>query len=122
MAVARWWERERQPERAAALYERAVPWLKGGEHWEWAAARYASLCRRAGRHQEAAIIWRELSEVGNRAAQLHMAKHLEHRTKEHAAALEAVEGLLQHARGEEEASLRHRAARISAKLIRTAQI
>ena len=53
VAVARWWERANDPDRAAVLYRGALPWLEGGDDWAWAAARHAALCKRSGERIEA---------------------------------------------------------------------
>jgi hypothetical protein len=48
-AVARWWERKGDRDRAAAFYENALPRLEGRRDWNWVAARYGLLLKRAGR-------------------------------------------------------------------------
>ncbi|MBF6600824.1 MAG: ribonuclease H-like domain-containing protein [Dehalococcoidia bacterium] len=116
-ALARWWEREGAPERARALYRRALPWLEGGDDWTWAAHRQARLSRRAGDHDEAAALWRALWARGDAAAGLALAKHLEHRAREYAGAAEITRALL--AGGAHDAGgLRSRLARIERKIVR----
>lgn len=114
-AVARWWEHEGDDERARTLYREALPWLEGGDDWRWAAARYASLCKRAGEREEAARVWRLLWEREDRAAGLELAKDLEHRCRAPGEAAAVVERLLDGARGAEAETLRHRLARLQRK-------
>lgn len=119
-ALARWWEREGELERARALYRRALPWLEGGDDWTWAAHRHARLSRRAGDHDEAAALWRALWAQGDATAGLALAKHLEHRAREYAGAADLTRALL--ARGAQDAgALRSRLARIEGKIARCAR-
>ncbi|HEX5479912.1 MAG TPA: ribonuclease H-like domain-containing protein [Dehalococcoidia bacterium] len=94
VALARWWERAGEPERAMALYRAALPWLEGGPDWPWAAQRQARLLRRAGSHSEAAALWRVLWAGGDADAGLALAKHLERRARDYAAAAEVTLALL----------------------------
>jgi uncharacterized protein YprB with RNaseH-like and TPR domain len=114
-AVARWWECERQPDRAAALYARALPGLAGERDWSWAAARYALLLKRAGRRREAADLWRELWAGGDRAAAVEIAKYLEHQARDLAAAEEVAAALLAGTPAAERAEVRRRLERIRRK-------
>ncbi len=115
-ALARWWERDGADDRALRLYRSALPWLEGGEDWAWAAHRHARLSRRAGMHAEAAALWVALWERGDAAAGLALAKHLEHRAREYAAAEAVTLRLLAAARGaEERAALAVRLGRLRRK-------
>lgn len=82
VSVARWWEAAGEPERAACLYRDALPWLRGGPDWAWAAARHAALCRRLHLRDEASGLWEELWQAGDSAAGLELAKHLEHHARD----------------------------------------
>ena len=94
VAVARWWERTGAPERALPLYRTALPWLSASDDWSWAAHRLARLLRRAGEHAEAAAILRRLWAAGDEAGGVALAKHLEHRERDHAAAVAITQRLL----------------------------
>ncbi|MEX2226070.1 MAG: ribonuclease H-like domain-containing protein [Dehalococcoidia bacterium] len=120
IAAARWWEYARRPERAIALYRAALPWLEGGDDWSWAAARHARLCKRAGLRHEAAPLWEQLWQRGDRMAGLELAKHREHRQRDAASAREVVLRLLDAAEGREEESLHNRLRRLERKLARSA--
>lgn len=113
VAVARWWERSRCPERALSLYRDALPWLEGGDDWAWAAARCARLLRRSGARDQAAALWARLWAQGDAAGGLELAKHLEHRARDFGGAAAITAALL--ARGED-AALRKRLYRIERKL------
>jgi uncharacterized protein YprB with RNaseH-like and TPR domain len=115
VALARWWERRGDEQRAMRLYRAALPWLDGDGAWPWAAARHARLCRRAGRRDEAAALWRALFERGDAAAGLALAKHLEHHERALGPAREAVESLLQLAAEDGKPALIHRLRRIESK-------
>ena len=118
VAVARWWEGHDDPGRAAALYRNALPWLEGSEHWHWATARLAGLCRRRGDRAEAGRLWRRLWHLGDRAAGLRLAIQLEHHDRNLSEAAALTECLLQDALGDERADLARRLGRLRAKLER----
>jgi uncharacterized protein len=120
VAVARWWERVGEADRAARLYRGALPWLEGGADWPWAAARHAGLCKRGGDRAEAARLWRDLWRDGDRTAGLELAKHLEHHARDLTAASEVTDALLIRAVGGERIALEHRLARIARKHARVA--
>ncbi|MBI5289202.1 MAG: ribonuclease H-like domain-containing protein [Chloroflexi bacterium] len=120
IAVARWWERAGESQRAMRLYGAALPWLEGGDDWAWAASRHAGLCKRHGPRAEAVEIWRRLWASGDRAAGLELAKYLEHRAKELEEAAGVVELLLRGARATETVDLSRRLARILRRLERRA--
>ena len=115
-AVARWWELEGDHARALPLYERALPWLEGGDDWAWVSGRFASLCRRFGRYAEAAAAWRALARTGDRAANLNLAKHLEHRERDFEGALDIVQWLQPGGTPEERAALELRERRLKRRL------
>jgi uncharacterized protein YprB with RNaseH-like and TPR domain len=112
VAVARWWEREGEEGVASALYRDALPWLQGGGDWQWAAARHARLCRRSGARDEASALWGELWAAGDRAAGLELAKHLEHHSRDLAAAERVTRGLLAGASDAERMTLTARMERL----------
>ena len=114
-AVARWWELEREPGRAAALYRRALPWLEGGGDWDWAAARYALLCKRAGDRAEAVGLWERLWAQGDHHAGLELAKHREHYARDLPAAEEITRALLLRCEGAGRIALERRLARLRRK-------
>jgi hypothetical protein len=115
VAVARWWERANDPDRAAVLYRGALPWLEGGDDWAWAAARHAALCKRSGGRVEAEELWQRLWAQGDRAAGLELAKHLEHHARDLSAAEEVTSALLVRAASADQIALGHRLARIRRK-------
>lgn len=117
VAVARWWELARRPERALPLYREALPWLEGGDDWAWAAGRYARLCRRAGARHEAVAHWLKLWGQGDAAAGLELAKHLEHRERDFDSAAAITRELL--AAGNDPA-FEHRLTRLTVKARRLA--
>jgi hypothetical protein len=117
-AVARWWELEREPERASTLYRRALPWLEGGEDWAWAAARHARLCKRVGERNEAVGLWERLWAAGDAAAGLELAKHREHHARDLPAAEEITRALLLRSAPTERIALEHRLARLLRKRAR----
>ena len=119
VAVARWWERAGDPQRAAGLYRGALPWLEGGDDWAWAAARHAALCKRSGERDRGSGACG--SDCGRRAtapAGLELAKHLEHHARDLAAAEEVTSALLVRAAPAERIALEHRLARIRRKRAR----
>jgi uncharacterized protein len=118
VAVARWWERAGEPQRAAGLYRGALPWLEGGDDWAWAAGRHAALCKRLGERPEAEGLWRRLWEQGDRPAGVELAKHLEHHVRDLAAAEEVTCALVIRAKAAERIALEHRLARLRRKLNR----
>jgi uncharacterized protein YprB with RNaseH-like and TPR domain len=118
IAAARWWERTGDQLRAARLYGRALPWLEGGEDWAWVATRHARLCKRANLREEAVPLWSKLWDHRDRDAGLELAKHHEHRAKNHALALGITLELLQDASPPERNALERRAARLRRKLER----
>jgi uncharacterized protein YprB with RNaseH-like and TPR domain len=118
VAVARWWEREDEPERAAILYREALPWLEGGDDWGWAAGRHALLCKRAGDRVEAVALWERLWANGGREAGLELAKHHEHHARDLPAAEEITRALLLRSPEGERIALEHRLARIVRKRAR----
>lgn len=115
VSAARWWEAAGASERAARLYQSALPWLEGGPDWAWAASRHAALCKRAGARGEAAPLWRALWVEGDRAAGLELAKHFEHHERDLPAALEVTGRLIASAAADREA-LALRLARIERKI------
>ena len=119
VALARWWELAGQPERSIALYRSALSWLEGDGDWAWAAGRQARLLRRAGAHDDAAALWRALWAAGDAGAGLALAKHLEHRARDYAAAAEVTRALLAGGVHERQA-LRVRLERIERKRARAA--
>ncbi len=88
LGLARWRERDGDRDRAVEDYEGALPELRGPERPE-ALRRLALLHRRARRWRDALALWRELAESGDAAAWVEVAKHLEHRERDYAAALAA---------------------------------
>jgi len=118
IAAGNWWERDGDEARALALYGRALPWLEGGDDWHWVARRYARLCKRAGRRQDAVAVWRELWDRGDRAAGLELAKHHEHHERDLHSAHATTRALLDPAPDIERAALEHRLARLTRKLAR----
>jgi hypothetical protein len=118
-AVARWWEAAREPHRALPLYRYALPWLEGGDDWEWAASRYAGLCKRAGARNEAVTLWRQLWRRGDAAAGLELAKHYEHHARDLVAAEAITIALLRGSDGLATDALNVRLARLRRKLART---
>jgi len=115
VAVARWWERAGESRRAMTLYREALPWLEGGEDWTWAAGRYAALCKRHGLRDEAVALWVALHDVGDRAAGVQLAIHLEHDARDPLAARELARALLDGAPPSERDALEHRLARLTRK-------
>jgi uncharacterized protein YprB with RNaseH-like and TPR domain len=115
VAVARWCERDGDATRAMTLYERALRWLEGEPDWPWAAARLATLYRRAGRHAQASAIWQRLWEAGDADAGLALAKHHEHRTRDHGAAHDITAALIERC-GDADGALAKRAQRLLLKL------
>ncbi len=118
IAVARWWERVNEPNRAASLYRSALPWLEGADDWTWAAHRHARLCKSAGERVEAVELWRRLWDHHHRPAGLELAKHLEHHAHDLPAAEEVTSALLVRADAAERIALEHRLARLQRKLCR----
>jgi uncharacterized protein YprB with RNaseH-like and TPR domain len=118
VAAARWWEHARWPDRAAALYRFALPWLEGGDDWHWAAARHARLCKRAGLRDEALPLWEGLWRDGDRVAGLELAKHYEHRERDFAGARRIARRLLETADRADSDALRARIERLDRKLSR----
>lgn len=116
IAAGRYWEHAGQPDRAGALYCGALPWLEGGDDWSWVASRYARLCKRAGRQQEAQPLWEQLWAEGDRAAGLELAKHYEHKRRDYASARRVAAALLHGAPPGEHEGLRARLARLDRKL------
>jgi uncharacterized protein YprB with RNaseH-like and TPR domain len=115
-AVARWWEHAGEPPRAMPLYRAALPWLAGGDDWDWAAPRHATLCKRAGQREEAVALWHQLWAQGDRDAGLELAKHFEHHARDLHAAEEVTSALLIRAEGADRIALAHRAGRLRRKL------
>ncbi len=125
VAVARWHERTGDPARAMSLYRESLPWLVGGDDWEWAAARHAGLCKRAGYRDEAIGLWLALWREGHARAGLELAKHHEHIERNFTAAEAMAAALMDAAErhpsaaaarvGLDAASLAHRLRRIRAK-------
>jgi hypothetical protein len=93
-----------------------------------ALGRLAELCRRAGRHDEAADIWRRLLEPvdvtgwtlsrDERRAAEGLAIHFEHRVKDPIAARRYAEMLRRDAAGRLRAQAEHRLGRLRRKLSR----
>jgi uncharacterized protein YprB with RNaseH-like and TPR domain len=117
VAVARWWDRAGDAARAMRLYERALPWLDGGDDWAWAASRQAALCKRAGRRDDAVPYWQRLWSEGDAAAGLDLAKHYEHHAGDLAAAENVTLALLDQA-SHDQGDLSHRLRRIRRKRAR----
>ena len=99
------------------LYERALPWLDGGDDWAWAASRHAALCKRAGRRDDAVPYWERLWSEGDAAAGLDLAKHYEHHARDLAAAEKVTVALLDGA-SQNRSDLSHRLQRIRRKRAR----
>lgn len=118
IAVARWWELAREPARAAPLYEYALPWLEGGDDWAWAAARYAAICKRAGRRELSLPVWQALWRAGDLGAGLELAKHYEHHARDLVTAQETILELLRECDAADANGLQHRLARIRRKASR----
>ncbi len=116
VAVARWWERAGEPQRAMGLYREALPWLEGGDDWAWAAGRHAALCRRHGGRYEAVPLWEALHGAGDRAAGLQLAIHLEHHARDPLAAGLVTCELLDGAPPAEREALEYRLARLRRKV------
>ncbi len=119
VAVARWYERAGDSQRAAGLYRVALPWLEGGSDWMWAATRHATLCKRQDARGEAMALWRRLWAQGDRPAGLELAKHHEHHARDLAAAEEITSALLIRAPAADQMSLEHRLTRIRHKRTHT---
>lgn len=115
LALARWWEGAARPDRACDLYSRALPAMESSGRWARAAERYALLLKRAGEREEACGLWWRLWERGCRPAGLELAKHLEHRAHEFAAAKTIAQHLLETAEEPERPALAHRIARLERK-------
>ncbi len=116
VAVARWWEHAGEPQRAMGLYREALPWLEGGDDWAWAARRHAGLCRRHGGRHESVPLWEALHGLGDRAAGLQLAIHLEHHARDPLAAERITRALIDGAPLAERDALEHRLARLRRKL------
>jgi hypothetical protein len=126
VGLGRIYERADDPERAATAYR-----LAGrceSELRSVALGRLAELCRRAGRHDEAADIWRRLLEPvdvtgwtlsrDERRAAEGLAIHFEHRVKDPIAARRYAEMLRRDAAGRLRAQAEHRLGRLRRKLSR----
>ncbi|HXY40938.1 MAG TPA: ribonuclease H-like domain-containing protein, partial [Vicinamibacteria bacterium] len=88
-------ERAREFDRSEAQYARALEAGSGGALRGKALVRLAWRAERSGRHQRAVALWAEAAEAGEPLALRQLAIHHEHRTRDYAAALAAVErGLL----------------------------
>jgi len=124
VALARWWELEKQPARAAGLYRSALPRLENATNsrqWVSAASRYAMLLKQNGEREEAVALWRRLWSQGDLQAGLELAKHLEHEARDLVAAEDVASGLL--ARWPEgdtagKPAIEHRVGRLRRKLAR----
>jgi uncharacterized protein len=117
-AVARWCERSGDAGRAMAMYREALPWLRGGDDWAWAAGRHALLSKRAGLRDEAVALWSALWQKGDAAAGLELAKHHEHHARDLTAAQAITLDLLEQSDAAGAGVLRHRLARIRRKASR----
>jgi uncharacterized protein len=111
-ALAAWWERRGERERAAALLGAALPWLDGCDEWASAAWRYAMLCKRLRRREEAARAWAELWRRGDERSGIELAKHLEHHARDLPAAEKVTRVLLVRAEGDARIALERRLARL----------
>jgi uncharacterized protein YprB with RNaseH-like and TPR domain len=116
IAAARWWERVGAAARAGALYRDALPWLDGGDDWEWVAGRYARLCKRARRYAEAVPLWAKLWDAGDRSAGLELAKYHEHRRRDFGQARDVTRALIAGAAPAEREPLEVRLARLERRL------
>jgi len=114
-AVGRWWEFAREPVRAMRLYERALPWLRGGDDWRWVARRFAALAKRHGQRAEAVPLWDELWREGDGDAGLELAKHYEHHAGDLLAAEEITRALMVRATEAGRIALAHRLGRVQRK-------
>ncbi|NBC97098.1 MAG: hypothetical protein GVY27_12185 [Deinococcus-Thermus bacterium] len=85
LALGRWLDRLGETEAALARFAAAESVLPEAA---WEAAR---LLKRAGRHEEAVARWVALAEGGDPRAWIELAKHHEHRRRDLAGALAAVE-------------------------------
>lgn len=83
-------------EEAAARYEQALLRKRDVAVRARVASRLAALCKRAGDHERAVELWRRLGSLGLTGAEpfVELAKHFEHRARDYAAALSAVEEAL----------------------------
>jgi uncharacterized protein YprB with RNaseH-like and TPR domain len=98
IAIARWWELEGEPERAEPLYRSALPRLdaeRDAAAWTRAASRYAMILKRGGTRCEAVPFWSRLWAQGDLDAGLELAKHLEHESRDLAAAEAVARRLLE---------------------------
>ncbi|HVO11422.1 MAG TPA: ribonuclease H-like domain-containing protein [Vicinamibacteria bacterium] len=83
-------ERAREFEKSETQYTRALAAGAGAVRGP-ALVRLAWRAERSGRHQRALALWREAAEAGEPLALRQLAIHHEHRTRDYAAALAAVE-------------------------------
>jgi len=95
-------EAEGRTEEALRAYRQAV--AEEGPHAAEAARRLSMFLKRLDRHEEAAAVWRAQLPDGGLYAYVELAKHLEHRIKDYAAAQEIVEAAIAWV-GSEEAGL-----------------
>ena len=114
-AVARWWESERQPERAAALYAEALPRLDGERDWEWAGRSLRAPPQARGKAARGGGDLARLWAGGDRAAAVEIAKYLEHEARDLAAAEEVAAALLGRTPAAERAAVIRRLERIRRK-------
>lgn len=123
-SLARVLERARLYERSEAEYRRTVERDRGALRVA-ALVRLASRAKRAGDAGRAAELWRQAGEAGDLLALRELAVHHEHRSRELAAAVEAVDRGLELAdrRGAPRAAeeFRRRRERLLRKLARTAR-
>jgi hypothetical protein len=118
VALARWWERACDFERASGLYRQALSQLEGHAPWAGAAKRHSLLLKRQGSRGEAVELWKRLWSEGDRWAGVELAKHYEHRTRDLARAETTTQTLLRDATEEEREALEHRLERLRRKRAR----
>ena len=121
VALARWWERSCDFERASELYRRALSQLEGHAPWAGAAKRHSLLLKRQGSRGEAVELWERLWSDGDRWAGVELAKHYEHRTRDLALAETTTQALLRDATAEEREALEHRLDRLRRKRARRSE-
>jgi uncharacterized protein YprB with RNaseH-like and TPR domain len=90
LSLGRVYERARLGERSERVYRRALESGDGALRLS-ALLRLAARLKRAGEHAAAAELWAEATEAGDLGALRELAIHSEHRTRDLAAALTAVE-------------------------------
>jgi uncharacterized protein len=124
IAIARLYEEMDQTELAVTLYEHSLTQGLPLPFFLDTLRRYAGLYRRQERWEEAMQLWVKAADYHQVDACVELAKHLEHRVRDHAAALKWVETALAYVaeippsplRHDLQKDLEHRAIRIRQKL------